>query len=258
MRHFCTDSRAPGQPAAGGIIQWSSMRARLIAAGCLMLGLAARSVTAAGTAAERAVDTDVARWRPVKVSALASFHPPPASISSSARAVLLTKQFAHASPAPGPPDRTTIPVAAPDLFGATNAIHDAWARPVVRREAFVEAVVDAHGELQSITVETPSGDGRFDDAALDALRGALALHPMPDSGSRVIRWRVTATRAVQPPRIHTAIPLKTRPTGLVPQMAFKFDETKAGIKPQVPFSDEVKTEIELVSVVAVVVPDGGS
>jgi len=207
-------------------------------------------IAAAGSAsAGRDVEPDPARWRSVKLAAIAAFHPAPASVSSSSRARLLGQQYSNLTPVAGSPDRKTVPVAAPDLFGATNAVHDAWAQATVRRDAILVAVVDARGELQSIELESPSGDHRFDDAALEALRRAIAEHPVAEGAARLTRWRVGATRAVRPPRVHPVVPMRTRPTGIVPQMAFKFDETRPGLQPQVPFTDEVKTDVELLSVV---------
>jgi TonB family protein len=210
------------------------------------------------TATEHEATPDPAHWHPVQAAAAAAFHPSPTSISSSGRANLLGKQYSTMSPGAGPPDRKTAPVGAPDLFGATNAVHDAWATPVVQRATVLVATVDARGELESISVETSSGDRRFDRDAADALQRAISEHPVAEGIPRVTRWRIAATRAVQPLRVHPVIPARTRPTGIVGQMSLKFDESRRGVEAQNPLSDAVKTNVELLSVtVARVSADGG-
>jgi TonB family protein len=224
------------------------MRARVLT---VVSSLSLAFVSIAPTAAtEHEAAPDPAHWHPVQAAAAAAFHPSPTSISSSGRANLLGKQYSTMSPAAGSPDRKTVPVLAPDLFGATNAVHDAWATPVVQRAAVLVATVNARGELESISVETSSGDRRFDHDAADALQRAIVEHPVDEGVRRVTRWRIAATRAVQPLRVHPVIPARTRPTGIVGQMSFKFDESHGSVDAQNPLADAVKTNVELLSLTA--------
>jgi hypothetical protein len=130
-------------------------------------------------------------------------------------------------------------------------VQEGYERPAAERAAVVTALVDATGKVGEVHAQRPSGDLSFDDHAINAVASALARNSRRLTGSaRLVTFRLSATRMVRTLRIDPVVtPAPTRRvTGLSIPMRFRFDETTGKVSPIVPFTDEVKTKVTLISV----------
>src|SRR5581483_6120031 len=108
------------------------------------------------------------------------------------------------------------------------------------RAVEVEARVRSTGGLEDARLLGTSGNDRFDQAALAAVKRELALHPfVPTEGLRVARFRIAAGRAVVPPNLGGTIAPGSRGLrGLDASVRFRFDETTAKVNMEKPFTDD--------------------
>ena len=110
--------------------------------------------------------------------------------------------------------------------------------------------------MASVTVGIPSGSYRFDEAAVEAVRAALAEHPPYEERRQVMtRWHIRASYAVTMPRVsaprveqrsNARIPLRGIP---LPQPIWlNFDESTGKVYVRRAFADKIETEVTLVSI----------
>jgi hypothetical protein len=193
-------------------------------------------------------------WRQVERAAAESFHPPRAAVAVGSAPRALAEQVV--SNPPRGPERTRnepVPEARRgelDLDEQVEATHQAARRPRHWRRVEVEAELGPDGRAQSLRVTLPSEDARLDEAALAAVGDALARHPISGpAGQYRARFRLSAARSVKPldvAPVTDATP-RHRLRGVMPKMRFSFDETSGKMAAEKPFSEEIHTDVKLIS-----------
>lgn len=189
-------------------------------------------------------------WRDAERRITTRFQPPVATVADGPRALAAAKQVALMNPtgqsSVSPPNRTLDEEVSAQIL----ACQDAADAPTRWYDVEIETEVDERGVLIDARVVLPSGRSEFDAVALAAVRAALSSELVRDPrGRAVARWRVAAARAVKLPRVSPAFsPGSRRVVGLAPQMPISFDESTGKAKWVVPFSQEVKTRVKLLSV----------
>jgi TonB family protein len=141
------------------------------------------------------------------------------------------------------------PRGAISLEDQVEATHLAARRPRHWRSVEIEVRLDPEGGLQSARVVSPSADSRLDDAALVAVREAVARHPIAGpAGQYLARFQISAARSVTPLDHAPVIdPLSRRVRGVVPKMRFHFDESSGKMTPEKPFTQQLHTDVKLLS-----------
>jgi hypothetical protein len=195
-------------------------------------------------------------WRIAERGVRELFQPSLAIVADGSAPRALAEQVLRNPAEAGPAPRTQRP--APeldrdrelDLDEQIEATQRATRQPARWRVVEIEARLDGAGGLESARVVAPSADARLDDAALGAVREAIARHPVARAdGLRVARFRIAAARVVTPldvsPLVAPAAPPRVR--GLMPKVRFQFDEVRGGMKAEKPYTQEVRTDVKLVS-----------
>jgi hypothetical protein len=225
--------------------------------------ISAALLCAAVASAQRVEPSRDETWRAVKKGIEADFQPAPASLLRTDKVRALARQVTRATPSSTPPSREGFqtPNAGSDdvqrelwLTDQIRNAQDACERPAGERSVLVEVRIDEKGRASGVRVPpgASSGDRTFDDAAVGAVTSALARHQARLAGvsEQLARFKLSATRTVRTLRIDPVLgPLPTRsPRGLAIPIRFGFEETTGRVEPIVPFTENVKTQVELLSV----------
>ena len=200
-------------------------------------------------------------WRRVERGIRDAYHPPLEAVSSAPPASLLVRQALRNAPA-GPARTRNEPVPVPgggpdgepagvlDLEEQFEASHQATRRPIEWRSVEIEARLQPDGSVDALRVVRASGSARLDQIALEAVGRVLRQGPLREIDDlRVARFRVSAAVVVVPLDLN---PLGTpqsraRGRGVVAKLRFNFDETNGSVKAEKPFSEELRTDVKLIS-----------
>jgi hypothetical protein len=195
-------------------------------------------------------------WGLVQRSIDSSFHPARSMITEEGRTQTALRQLGNGpAPADTPPGRQLPPDDNVELQESVEAAQRAYERPVSSRWAEVTAVTAADGRLVSVTLSLISGNPRFDEAALAAVRkGLLTRPPAEERRSMQSRWLVRGAVAVILPRaVAPMVPRASNgrvPVRAVPfpmPFASTFDESTGRARVQPAGSDKIETEVKLLS-----------
>lgn len=200
------------------------------------------------------------RFRRVRAALEGALRPSAADISDEGRGAALLRQAAAARPEERPAgaadavaEHLRDPRERPDrllLQAQIDAAHEALGRPSAVRAATLRAVVDERGRPLAVDVVASSGSVRFDALVRDELRRALlSAAPGDRRGRTVALLRATATRAVRPPRVTPIASPRGRLGGAVPNLSFGFDETRGDVRPQVPLTEDIRVQVDVLEVV---------
>jgi TonB family protein len=191
-------------------------------------------------------------WRDLERAIDAGFRPPADAISSDSALVGLAKQMRNLARG-GPTPRGVDPsrAAEPGVFIAEQiaASQAAFAEPSEWRTTEITVELDADGRLVDARVALGSGRAALDREALEAVRRALARHPLRDPRGRVTaRFSVEAAVAITPPAAGAMVdPVSGRVVGGGIGLGFRFDESLRKFEVDVPFTKRVRTRVRLVS-----------
>lgn len=195
-------------------------------------------------------------WGLVARSIDSSFRPARSMITEEGRTQTALRQLGNGpAPADTPPGRQLPPDDNVELQESVEAAQRAYERPVSSRWAEVTAVTAADGRLISVTLSVISGNPRFDEAALAAVRkGLTARPPLEERRAMQSRWMVRGAISVILPRAVAPMVPRTS-NGRVPPRAIPFptpftstfDESTGRARVQPAGSDKIETEVKLLS-----------
>ena len=199
-------------------------------------------------------------WRDIQRRIEETFHPPRYAVSDAPTLGHLGRQLLSTGRPTAPEKTEVLPrelrSREANLAADVMAGQEAAARPAawLRTEIVVEVGPD--GLLRSAEIAVPSGRGELDKLALEAVRAAVAEHPITGGCRRAspcttrTRWAVESAIRVEPPPVMVSANGKTGgPGGITPfVLRFFFDETKGKARRARAFANEVKTRIKLLSI----------
>ncbi len=194
-------------------------------------------------------------WRAAERAIKGAFHPAIDVVAIGPAPRALVEQVLS-NPAEGPARTRAEPTPSAtgevDLTEQVEAAHLASRRPLHWRAVEIEVRVNADGGLESARLLTHSDSARLDEAALAVVRQEIDRRRIvPVGGMRVARFRVAAARSVVPLDVSPVLGTEAkvqRVRGIVPRMRFHFDETNGNVTAEKPFSQELHTEVKLLSV----------
>ena len=196
-------------------------------------------------------------WSGVRREIESRFRPTRPMITEDAKPQVLGRQLTQAPlPAGGAPGQVYAPDDNVEVQEQTEALQRAYERPATSRTAEITASTDAQGRILSMQVSSSSGSAHFDEAALLAVREALADRQPDDERRAVVtRWRLRAAYAVTLP-LAMAPAVARSSTGRVPTRGIPllspfwgtFDESSGTGQTKHAFSDKIETEIKLLSI----------
>jgi TonB family protein len=186
-------------------------------------------------------------WRETERRIREVFHPPLDAVATGAAPAALVAQTLFNKPEPRPDHRP----GSRDFAALNDAdlAHEAARRARPGLSVEVEARLGVDGRLDSARVVVSSGRPRLDQAALAAVQQQVGWQPPPVvDGLRVARFRISAARRVTPLDLNPVLsPRSGGLRGLSPTARFGFDEAHGKIKAERPFSQDVVTEVQLIS-----------
>ncbi len=198
----------------------------------------------------------LADWGAIRRAASTRFRPSREQITDESKPKVLARQLVSASPPP--PDPAGRKISTDDHVEAQDAVdasRSAYERKVSQRSVEITVHTGATGQIESIQVTLPSGSPRFDEEAMLCLRDAFAAYPpIEERRPFVSRWRVRGGYGVALPR--TLAPMTPRVSnGRMPARGIPipvplwgtFDETKGVGKTNYAFSDQIESQVELIS-----------
>jgi len=194
-------------------------------------------------------------WSRLRRAVETRFHPTRSMITEDGRPMATARQVARMPEVRlGPPGRQ-LPPDEVTKQEAHEALQRAYDKPASMRAVEMATTTDEKGRIVSMKVVIPSGSQRFDDAAVEAVRDALAEYPLEETGRPLImRWRIRGAYGVALPRLVTPPKIqhssgRTSYTIPFPTAAWgTFDETKGKIQGHVAFEEKIETEVTLLSV----------
>lgn len=206
-------------------------------------------------------------WGAARGAIAAEFAPTAEQLAAGGKAAAVARQLTSgARPAPALPSVAAAaaePTGDIDVSGQVEAAQDAYEKPATARSAEVTARLTPTGRIDSLEISVSSGSTRFDEAALSAVRRGLGEHPVRETrwpGQSVqARFRLTATRAVTLPRFSpvrepSRSNARAPSRGLFLNGGLSFDETGGGARVQRPFADQLRYDVQVLSVLPVPEP----
>lgn len=198
----------------------------------------------------------LADWGAIRRAASTRFRPSRELITDDSKPKVLAKQLVSAGPPPpDPPGRkisTDEHVEAQDAVDATRSLYE---RKVSQRSVEITVHTGATGQIESMQVTFASGNPRFDEEAMVCLRDAFAAYPpMEERRPFVSRWRVRGGYGIALPR--SLAPMTPRASNArMPARGIRipvplwgtFDETTGVGKANYAFSDQIESQVELIS-----------
>jgi TonB family protein len=201
-------------------------------------------------------------WRDAERRIHDAFHPTIDALAVTGATRALAEQVLSSPPAGPARTRNEPPTVAAggsddrarqqqiDLTDQVEAIHQAARRPLHWRTVEVEVRLDSDGGLESAHVSLPSESPRLDEAALAAVQEELARRPIAKTdGMQVARFRISAARTVTPLDVSPVVAPgpRRRVSGIVPKVRIQFDEVSGKASVEKPFTQELHTEVKLLS-----------
>jgi len=199
-------------------------------------------------------------WRDIERRIERSFRPPRNAVTRASSGGILARQLLSTGTAKieptlvdkQAPERSREATLAADVAAGQAAA--ARAQGWVRTEILVEVGPD--GLLRSAEIAASSGRAALDKLALEAVRAAVAEHPIAAGCRRAppctvrVRWAVEAAVRVHPPPVMVPTDPRTGgPAGLTPLgLKFSFDEASGKIQHERAFQSEVCTRVTLLSI----------
>jgi TonB family protein len=190
-------------------------------------------------------------WRAAEGAIREAFHPSLRAVTAVAAPRALAGQMLLNRPEDEP--RTTqagLPSADRERAEQIEASLQATRRPRGWRVVVVEVRLAPDGRMESVRVLESSGNAQFDETALAATKEEVGRHPLTNVGVlRVARFRIAAARAIVPLDLNPVLgPGAKTVRGLAPKMRFRFDENTGNVKAEKPFSQEIHTAVQLISI----------
>lgn len=202
-------------------------------------------------------------WSAVRREIESHFHPTRTMITEASKPKVLARQLTSApAPSGGQPGQVYAPDENVEAQEQTEAIQQAYERPASTRTTEITVTTDPHGRIVSATVSSSSGSLHFDEAAMQAVREAVAERSPDDDRQAVMtRWRIRAAYGVTLPRAQAPLIPKSsntrQPARGMPLLApvwGTFDESSGRGQLHRAFADKIETEIKLLSITPVTLP----